>query len=383
MHDVAIIGGGPAGSKVAAILAKNYSVLVLEEHKSSGTPIQCAGLVTERTINLSGVKPDILNRLYGAVVVFPNGKSTIIRSNNVKAVLISRDNFDAKMAEAAITAGAEYRYLTKYRSHIIENEIVNIETDKGKIQSKLIIGADGYGSKVAMSIYNNNPREYIRGIIYDIKNRMDDQDLVRIRIGSDVAPGLFSWEIPFGEFTRVGLCSSLNSKPPLEYLKVLIKRAGLQDKPIIAKYNGKIPVGGRKRSYSDHLLLIGDAAGQVKPISAGGLYPALSCANYLKETVDEAFRINKFNEKIMSKYEKMWKNNLGRELWKSYQLRKLYLKCTNSDMNAIYECITDKRINAILNDTDIDNPSLSIIKTLRYFPIIAKLSSIAIKVMTR
>jgi flavin-dependent dehydrogenase len=61
MYGVVVVGGGPAGSKTAAMLAKDHDVLVLEEHSRVGEPVQCAGLITERSIELSGVKPEILN----------------------------------------------------------------------------------------------------------------------------------------------------------------------------------------------------------------------------------------------------------------------------------------------------------------------------------
>ena len=58
MADVVIVGGGPAGSKTAAALAKDHEVIVLEEHGSIGEPVQCAGLITEKSIEMSGIRPE-------------------------------------------------------------------------------------------------------------------------------------------------------------------------------------------------------------------------------------------------------------------------------------------------------------------------------------
>ena len=85
MRDVIIVGGGPAGSKTAAMLAKDRDVLVIEEHPKVGEPVQCAGLVTERSIELSGVRPDIINRFRGANVIFPDGNVVTVASDDVKA----------------------------------------------------------------------------------------------------------------------------------------------------------------------------------------------------------------------------------------------------------------------------------------------------------
>lgn len=74
MHKTVVIGGGPAGSKAAEMLAKDRDVLVFEEHAESGTPVGCAGLVTDKVLEMSGVRPDILNKLYGANVFFPEAE---------------------------------------------------------------------------------------------------------------------------------------------------------------------------------------------------------------------------------------------------------------------------------------------------------------------
>ena len=110
MRDVTRVGGGPAGSLAAADLARDHDVLVLEEHESSGRPVQCAGLISDEVIRMSGVRPDILNTLHGAEVVFPDGRSVIVRSDWPKARVVDRSDLDSRMADAAMAAGAEYSY---------------------------------------------------------------------------------------------------------------------------------------------------------------------------------------------------------------------------------------------------------------------------------
>ena len=383
MHDIVVIGGGPAGSRTAALLADDYDVLLIEEHAVSGRPVQCAGLITQRTVELSGVRPEILNRLYGAKVTFPDGSDVTVRSDSEKAIIIDRADLDEKMAGAAMDKGVEYQYNTKYLAHSVRDDRVIIETDKGTIESRLIIGADGHSSKVAMSIPDNGPKEYVRGIEYDVENRMDDQELVGIRIGRSIAPGLFSWEVPFGDFTRVGLCTSWSAGPPSEYMKTLMKVSGLEGKRIVAKYSGKVPIGGRRISYGDHLLLIGDAAGQVKPVSAGGLYPALSCAPILKMSVDDVFSNGDLSEKGLSCYEREWGDKIGKELNRAYKLRKLYVKFTDEDMNDMSRYLGQEKANVILNGVDIDNPSGYAVKALAHVPTMMKLASVAIKAKVR
>jgi len=358
MHDAVVVGGGPAGTITAGRLAKVHDVLVIEEHASSGLPMQCAGLMTKDVIDMCGVRPDVLNKINGADVIFPCGGRFEVRSNMIKAMLIDRTDLDRKLAESAIDKGAEIRYGIRYSHHIVSESAVSVSTDKGEVGSKLIIGADGYGSKVAMSLGNNRPREYVYGIEADVKHCSEHDDVMTLRVGSEVAPGFFSWEIPFGDMTRVGLCiSSGNTASPNEYLKRLLKVLGIEGDDVVSKYAGKIPLGGRPRSYGGRTLLIGDAAGQVKPISGGGLYPICKAAPILEKTVTESLRENEVTSKHLAGYEKGWKKEIGRELSRGYRIRKMFTRLSDEDLKKIFKIIDRDDTRSILNNIDLDNPS--------------------------
>ena len=358
MRDAVVVGGGPAGTITAGLLAKDHDVLVIEEHTSSGLPMQCAGLVTKDVINMCGVSPDILNRITGADVVFPCGGRFEVRAEGTKALLIDRADLDRKLAERAADKGAEIRYGVRYSGSRISEEGVSISTDRGEIESELIIGADGQGSKVAASLGNNLPREYIYGIEADAKHRSEHDDMMTLRIGSEFAPGFFSWEIPFGDMVRIGLCiSGGNGCSPNEYLKKLLKVSGIDGEDIISKYAGKIPLGGRPRSYGDRTLLIGDAAGQVKPVSGGGLYPICKAAPVLEKTVREGLLRNRTASKDLSEYEKGWKKEMGRELSRGYKIRKIFTSLSDEDLDKVFRIIDRDDMRSILDRIDLDNPS--------------------------
>lgn len=364
MREAVVIGGGPAGSKAAELLARDRDVLVLEEHRESGTPMECAGLVTDDVIGLSGVRPDILNVLYGANVFFPGGGRISVRSGWPKANVIDRADMDRKMAWKAEDSGAEYRYNERYIGHRVTDR-VTVESTNGATECSLIVGADGHSSKVAMSLgTDNGPREYVRGFQMDVRKTYEEQDMINIRLGSKVAPGFFSWEIPFGECVRVGLCTSWSAGPPFEYMRSLLKASGLEDAEVIKKYSGKIPLGGRAKTYGERLMLIGDAAGQVKPISGGGLYPAFRSADALKETADASFGSGDFSIKAMSHYEKRWKAAVGGEMRNGYRLRKAYLKFDDEDFDRAYLATSHESVRSVLDGISLDRPS-SVVSQMR------------------
>jgi len=378
--DIAVIGGGPAGSKAAVLLAKEHSVTVIEEHSVSGLPVQCTGLVSDDVLDLSGVNVDILNSLYGANVHFPNDGMISVRSSKRKAVLIDRAELDRKMADAAQDAGAEYLYNTKYRSHVVSG---SVKIDIGsELESDIIIGADGHRSLVSQSLGNNNAKEYVKGIQADVRYECDDQEMMNIYIGSDVAPGFFGWVLPFGEFTRVGLCCYSN-EIPMGHLKTLIKKAGLENAEVKEKHCGMIPLGGRPRSYGERLLLIGDSAGQVKPISGGGLYPAFRSSYCLRDTVNEAFHNNDFSSERLGKYETRWKKEVGKELRNGYSLRKMYKKMDDKGLNEIFENVNRPSVRKVLDDINIDSPSDVVLPILMNIPVMMKAVPTFLKAVVR
>ena len=364
MHDILIVGAGPAGSLAARTMAeKGYEVMVLEEHRSPGKPQHCTGLVSEETIRMSRVKPDILSTLYGAEVVFPNGQSITVRADKPKAYLVDRIDLEIKMAEAAQNAGADYCYSEKYKSHSVGDAVL-VETNVKSHRGKVLIGADGASSAIAMSLGENRPKEYLRGIQADVNFRMDDHDTFKMFIGNSIAPGFFAWMIPCESFTRFGLCASWSAGPPSEFLSDMLIRMGMQDR-VMRIFSGKIPLGIRPMLVGDRIMLTGDAAGFVKPMSGGGLYPTFRANKPLTDTILSGLDADLLYSRDLSAYERLCNEDFGRELERSYALRKRYKKFTDADFNRVYDYLIKNDIVSDLNNIDIDHPTETLSKVLR------------------
>jgi flavin-dependent dehydrogenase len=156
---------------------------------------------------------------------------------------------------------------------------------------------------------------------------------------------------------RVGLCISSGNGSPTEYLKKLLKVSGISPDKIVSKYAGKVPIGGRPRSYGERTLLIGDAAGQVKPVSAGGLYPICKAAPVLERTAKESILEDNFTKKCLSEYENGWKKDLGKELSRGYRIRKMFTNLSDGDLDKIFRIIDRDDTRSILDNIDLDRPS--------------------------
>ena len=355
MRDVVVVGGGPAGSRSAALLARDADVVVLEEHPRSGVPMQCAGLITDDVIELSGVRPDILSTLFGAEVVFPDGTALTVRSDNPKARAVDRADLDSKMADTAMAAGAEYMFGTRFLSSRVSDR-VSVDTTAGGIDAALVVGADGHTSSVSAGIPGSGPREYLRGIQADVAWRPDHDDLFRIHLGSRYAPGFFTWEIPCGDFTRVGLCTSWEAGPPMQYLRRLLEDLGAEDR-VVGMHSGKIPLYGRGRIVGDRTMLVGDAASQVKPVSGGGLYPGLTAAGILADVAGRALSDGDLAAGRLSEYERRCDRDFGSELRRGYTLRRMFVRMSDEDLTAAGRFASRDDVRSVLDDIDIDHPS--------------------------
>lgn len=358
MAEVAVVGAGPAGSLSARLLAASgREVVVLEEHRAAGAPVHCAGIVTDDVIEMTGVRPDILSTVCGADVVFPDGRTLSIDRQSPIAYAIDRKVLDERMADAAAQYGAVIRWGDHCTSYSVDAQGVTLNTNSGQIRSEMMVGADGQGSLIAVSLGDNAPREVLRGAQADVRRRSEHPDRMVLRMGSATSPGFFSWEVPMGDHTRIGVCVGSQYGMPAAYLKKVMDVAGYADAEVMERYGGKIPIGGRRTTFSDRLLLIGDAAGQVKAVSGGGLYPICKAAPILRDVVNEAFEKKMFSSAQFALYERGWKRELDGCIRGGIRLRKMYTRLSDDGLNAMGAALDSPEAKAILSAIDLDDPT--------------------------
>jgi len=330
MFDFAIIGGGPAGSMAAWQLAKKgYKTIVFEEHAAIGIPVRCAGLVSKNVIKMHD--DGIVNEIKGATIIFPNGKEIVIGGDKTHAFVIDRQIFDSGLAEKAMAEGAEYLFQKKVKK-IARHEYFKVE----EIKARYVIGADGPNSMVA-SQFNMGKIKFFNAI-QGYGKRIDDE-FVKVYISNEIAPGFFAWIVPADE-TRIGLATT--KRGIRKYFYIFLKKVGMDAKKIIAAL---IPFGMR-RLQKDGIALVGDAAGQVKATSGGGIYAALTAANILASCGEN-----------FEKYEKEFMKGFGKEIKRTIAMRKIVNSFNDKIWNKMAG-IVEKNIDLINKYGDIDYPSI-------------------------
>lgn len=128
---------------------------------------------------------------------------------------------------------------------------------------------------------------------------------------------------------------------------------------------GGIPIGPMKKTYAPGLMVIGDAAGQCKPVSGGGIYTGAVAAKIAAKVAAEAIAENDFSEKKMAQYEKRWQKELGSELEIGMHLHDYRMKLTDEEMNRLFDGLNDPEILDIITEYgDMDHPSILIQKLM-------------------
>lgn len=342
--DVIVIGGGPIGCAVARdIAAAGCRVLVVEEHPRIGDPLRCSGLISSRTLQLSRVSTNVvLHKLTGARVHAPGGEVLELYGNRVYALAVDREAFDRDLAAQAAAAGAEIMCGMRAEDINLVPGGVQVKLrqrgTRGKIEkisSFLVIGADGYRSSVARKFGILPQGEKVPLYAAEVELPGSEGQIVDIFLGNQIAPGWFGWVIPTGRGTaRVGIGAD---RCPYQYFQQLVinNPEVFQGMQIVRCTSGYVPVGFYDRTYGPHTMLVGDAAGHVKPISGGGLYLGLIAAEICAAVAVEALQEKDFSEKFLARYQERWEKAIGEEIYCGLKHRDVFLSLTDDDMDKI------------------------------------------------
>ncbi len=304
---VIVSGAGPSGLVAAAsAISCGHSVRVFEEHARSGSPQHCSGLISKEGLeslsDLADYRKHVINEIRGATFDFAGERFEIERKQET-AFVIDRAGFDAELAEKAESMGASFIYNRRF------------SPESGCAGCGAIIGADGPLSGVAS--YFNFPK--IRSFAFTLKAKArisaDSCQKVSLFYDNSKFPGFFAWLIPHNESEAeigLGTTNSESLRPGFDYL---IKKLEIRkwEKP-----KGRIiPISPRSRTAGEfggrNVLLVGDAAGQVKSSSGGGVVFGTSAARLAGKFVFEP-----------KKYESQWRREIGADMGAHSMLRSFF-----------------------------------------------------------
>lgn len=362
--DISVIGGGPVGSTIAYYLSrKGLSVCIIEKKKEIGYPLQCAGILSNKIHNLNELPDEfILNKVKGAFIHSRNHILNVDKDCDV-AYVIDRVNYDSFLLNRAIENGVEL-INQKAVDFDIKNSIVYL-SDNTEIRSRLIIGCDGYNSKLARHMGNElssfNALQFLVKMddkaLFSFRNSdYDISDYVDTCILEEILPG-FVWLIPVGDgLYRIGLFSDDSHKKQDAILNDFLKKHF--DYQIIEKYKGFIPVFNENNvMVKDKAILIGDAAGQIKPSSGGGLLIAFDACRMACKHVSKAIENDCYE--CLIEYEKEFFNRYSREFSYQFKVQKSFSLMEDDDFDYLFVKLKQNNCEKLISEFgDMDEQSI-------------------------
>ena len=354
-YDVVVAGGSVAGLLSAReISSKGFSVLVIEEDYEIGTPEHCGGLVSIAGLEKLGIIPfrkTFDHMIRSAEITSPNGKKFTINSKKQKVIEISRRELDKQIAFQAQKNGA----VIKVRTSFQEITDTGIRTNEEKIDCKIFVDARGVSSLI-----HKDRTGILSSAQYEIYADWIKKGKVEVIFDQEKYPGFFAWVIPSNEGKgKVGVAGKgINVS---ETLNEILKEKGQFS--IIRKIYAPIWIKGPIEKFVEgKTVIVGDAAGQAKPTTAGGIYTSGMGGVYAGQAISKFLKTNEISD--LQDYQKKWTEQFGKEFEKQLFARKLLERLDNQTIDKLFESITPEITNEISETEDFDFHTSSIIKLL-------------------
>ncbi|MFM8659171.1 MAG: geranylgeranyl reductase family protein [Candidatus Nitrosotenuis sp.] len=354
-YDVVIAGASVAGLFCAREIAKSgHSVLVLEEDFEIGTPEHCGGLVSASGLQDLGIIPStktLDSPIQKARLTSPGGKVLDLDAKKQNVIVINRRELDKQIAHQAQKNGAEIRVKTSLK----EFKDGKANTSTGIIDCKILVDARGIAS-----IINRDRTGTLQSAQYEIYADWIQKGLVEVDFDMQKYPGFFAWVIPAGNGVgKVGVAGKgIN---PVSAIEKYLESKGKHS--TIRKVFAPIWVNGPLDNFvEENTVIVGDAAGQAKPTTAGGIYSCgvggvlagKAISNYLESK----------NSKDLESYQTQWSQKFGKEFEKQLFARKMLERLDNKTIDTIFSAITPEMLKDMSDNDDFDFHTTAIVKML-------------------
>jgi len=370
-YDVIVIGAGPVGSYTGYLLAKEgLKVGIFEKNTAIGKDVNCTGIISTECFTKFNLSQDIVLKKIHVIKAFsPSGDFIQYQSSAPIAYVIDRSLFDNTMNRMAVEEGAVTHVNTCAEEIVSTNGAFRIKVktgeEKREFKSKVGILASGFELSTLRDVIKR-PRKFLYGIQTDAM--MEHVNTVEVYFGNTIAPGSFGWVVPTGGgSTKIGL---IVKESPLSFLNSFLQNPLVKKRLRSSDKNMKcslIPFGSIPKSYAERVVIVGEAAGQVKTTTGGGIYFGLLCSEIAARTVLKAFHCGDFSARIFKEYEANWKTTIEPEVKAGIMLRNLLSRLSDSQIDFLVDLAKSDGILPNIKISNFDWQKDIILSLSRHF----------------
>ena len=355
-YDIVVIGSGPAGATTARYAAeRGLSVLLVDKRQELGAPVQCSGAVSRHALEEVGIPLEaefIHEAIFGFGIYNQAGEQKKIDYRLLKpeeygpeapkkplGYVVDRRRFDRYLMTMAERAGVEVWLKTEglgYRPQPDGSCRVYLRrfNEEIELSAKVLVGADGLQSQVGKwaGLRTHMKITELASCLQFVVDHVETDGLLEIITGHEWAPGGYAWVFPKGYgYAEIGLgvirTMADDGQSAQEYLDKFIRQSFFKERfadcRVLEIQGGGVPLAAPLRQqFADNLILVGDAARHVNPITGGGIHTALSggriAGGFLAGLVDEG---RAATEAELEGYQQSWLDELGTKMWKLYDTK--------------------------------------------------------------
>ncbi|MCK9581634.1 MAG: NAD(P)/FAD-dependent oxidoreductase [Methanoregula sp.] len=364
-YDVLVIGGGPAGAIAAkTAVEKGLSALIVEKRPAIGAPVRCAEGVSKEAL-ADFIDPDprwISAEMTGAGIVAPDGFFMKLESSMAGGkvgYVLDRKFFDRELVWKAAEAGAEVAVKSRACAPIMEGGVVKgAKIDYcGKVtdvRAQVVIAADGVESKFSKwcGIDTTVPvREIMSSVQYVMTDIDIDPGATIFYLGNDVAPEGYLWVFPKGKRTAnvgIGISGkkSGDGHRAKDYLDKFVKKTFPNGKTIEYIPGGVSVCRPLDCTVADGLIIAGDAARVVDPLTGGGIYNAMYTGRLAAEVAADCIGKGDVSKKALMKYDKEWRaSKMGKAIERNYHIKEYLIKQPDEKLNEIIHSVSKMNLS--------------------------------------